>query len=272
MANGPRILVRSVLPRLRKIGLTHNNFNIYTFIIYEDEEGHKAAQLLEQMVENNIPLAETAFRRSRKIFSFSNVKFASNGSKMNHDLWSMRDYDLYHYLTIQIHSHEHAVPLWKSIAAGRRFIVKVMTDPFDAEPLKRETRMYKYLGNTPSPLSPGFLAHVVSRNRVVGFALEKIENAHVILSSDDISCARDALESLHASGLMHGFAINSESYLVTGEGDEKKAYMISFGRTSFRNAVDDAKWGEFPQSDMDDLALLEESLKEIETESKKQDA
>ncbi|KAI5305458.1 hypothetical protein KEM56_004365 [Ascosphaera pollenicola] len=173
------------------------------------------------------------------------------------------------YYPVPISPFSPGVSSSSKAISGPRVIVKIALHSDEVPYMRNKTEMYKFLAAANSTLCPKFLGHVHERGHVIGFALEKVEHAHQISSLDDLPYCHSALEQFHALGFMHGRAAVNHHFLVTGTGHNKRARLISFGRTS-KCTDDNTEWRKELKKEMDSFKTLEREFEEEQANQKKE--
>jgi predicted Ser/Thr protein kinase len=99
-------------------------------------------------------------------------------------------------------------------------IFKFARFEWEIDSLDSECRAYQSIEG--QRIGPRFLGHVSEEGRVIGFLMEKVEDARHPTISDYASCAK-TLTSLHRLGLLHG-DLNKHNFLINSRG----ATLIDF--------------------------------------------
>lgn len=102
-------------------------------------------------------------------------------------------------------------------------IFKFARFEWEIDALDSECAAYQFIEGR--CIGPRFLGHVSEDGRVIGFLMDKVEDARHPTTSDYASCVK-ALTNLHRLGLLHG-DLNKHNILINSKG----ATLIDFERT-----------------------------------------
>ncbi|KAI5195582.1 alpha-galactosidase A precursor [Aureobasidium subglaciale] len=101
-----------------------------------------------------------------------------------------------------------------------KVVIKLAEFHWEMQWLNQETQAYQWIKDL--NVGPKFLAHLTEEGRVIGFAMEHIQDARHA-EPIDITLRQQALQRLHGSGIKHG-DVNKHNILIRDD----RATLIDF--------------------------------------------